>query len=150
MFYETVGLKSNKVKNVVERGMVKRFAESIGEDHPLFIDEDYGKQTKYGQNIAPVTFPRVFDYGEINDLYLPNVGLIHGEQVFYYERPLLVGEELICYTEVGDYYEKKSGNNGLLGFIVLKRYAEDSNGKKVFTEEQTVIITEAVRKELVR
>ncbi|SDQ91202.1 MaoC family dehydratase N-terminal domain-containing protein [Virgibacillus salinus] len=149
MLKDSIGKKSTKVKNIVERGMVKRFAESIGDLHPIFMDEAFGKQTSYGKNIVPPTFPRVFEYGEVDGLYLPNVGLIHGEQTYHYERPLLVGEAIYCYTEVADYYEK-NGNNGLMGFVILKRYGEDPKGNVIFTEEQVVIITEAVRKELVR
>ncbi|WP_068673283.1 MaoC family dehydratase N-terminal domain-containing protein [Oceanobacillus sp. Castelsardo] len=147
MYKNVIGKKSKKVKNMVERGMVKRFAESIGDSHPIFIDEEYGRQSRYKKNIAPPTFPRVFDYGEINELYLPNVGLIHGEQTYHYERPLLVGETIYCFTEVADYYEKKA-SLGLLGFIVLKRYGEDAEGNTIFTEDQSIIITETIRKEL--
>lgn len=149
MFTDAIGKKSSKVKNSVERGMVKKFAESIGDLHPIFVDEEFGKRSRYGQNIAPPTYPRVFDYGEIDGLNLPNVGLIHGEQTYHYERPLLVGETIYCYTEVADYYEKNS-RNGLLGFIILNRYGEDPDGNTIFTEAQTVIISEVVRKELVR
>lgn len=149
MFKDSIGKQSNKVKNIVEKGMVKRFAEAIGDLHPIFVDEEFGANSRYGKNIAPPTFPRVFEYGEIEGLNLPNIGLIHGEQIYHYERPLRVGEEVYCYTRVVDYFEKK-GSNGLLGFIILKRFGEDPEGKIIFTEEQTVIISEAVRKELVR
>lgn len=144
-----IGKRSEKVKNIVERGMVKKFAEAIGDPHPIFIDEVYGKQSRYGKNIAPPTFPRVFEYGEIEELQLPNKGLIHGEQIYHYKRPLFVGETIYCYTEVADYYEK-TGKNGWMGFIILKLYGEDAEGENIFTEEQVVIITETVRKELVR
>lgn len=149
MFKDSIGKQSNKVKNIVERGMVKRFAEAINDSHPIFTDEEFGKQSRYGQNIAPPTFSRVFEYGEVDGLHLPNIGLIHGEQTYHYERPLLVGEAVYCYTSVVDYFEK-NGSNGLLGFIILKRYGEDPEGEIIFTEEQTVVISEAVRKELVR
>lgn len=149
MFKDAIGKKSKKVKNTVERGAVKKFAEAIADVHPIFVDEEYGKQSRYGQNIAPPTFPRVFDYGEIENFYLPNIGLIHGEQIYHYERPLLVGEEIYCYTEVVDYYEKK-GSMGLLGFVILKGYGEDKEGKTIYTEKQSAIISETVRKELVR
>lgn len=149
MFKDVIGKKSKKVKNVVERAMVKRFAEAIGDPHPIFIDEEYGKKSRYKRNIAPPTFPRVFDYGEIEELYLPNIGLIHGEQTYHYVRPLFVGETIYCYTEVADYYEKEA-SLGLLGFVLMKTYGEDEAGNLIFTENSTVIITEAVRKELVK
>lgn len=147
MFKAFIGKRSNSVKNVVERGAVKKFAEAIGDCHPIFVDEEFGKQTRYKQNIAPTTFPRVFDYGKIENFYLPNVGLIHGEQIFEYKRPLFVGETIYCYTEIKDYYEKKGGH-GFMGFLVLSDNGEDQDGNLVFTAKSIVIITEEVRKVL--
>jgi acyl dehydratase len=147
MFTQHIGNRSEKVKNTVERGAVKKFAQAVGDAHPIFLDEEVGRKSRYGRNMAPPTFPRVFDYGTIEGLNLPNKGLIHGEQVYRYERPLLVGEEILCYSKVEDYYEK-NGNNGSMGFLVLSANGEDLSGNTIFTSKQVVIITEAVRKVL--
>jgi acyl dehydratase len=147
MFSQFVGKRSEKVKNVVEQGAVKKFSESIGDEHPIFLDEEVGRTSRYGRNIAPPTFPRVFDYGKVEGLKLPNKGLIHGEQVYQYERPLLVGEEVYCYAEIQDYYEK-TGGHGKMGFLVLANNGEDANGTIIFKSSSVVIITEAVRKVL--
>ena len=148
MFKDCIEKRSKPVKNSVERGAVKKFAEAIGDLHPIFIDEEIGKQSRYGTNIAPPTFPRVFDYGVIEGLNLPSKGLIHGEQIYHYKRPLLVGEEITCYSEVRDYYEK-SGKQGDLGFLALKNYGTDAKGEIVFTADQLVIINDTVRKSVV-
>ncbi|WP_409305537.1 MaoC family dehydratase N-terminal domain-containing protein [Peribacillus sp. SCS-155] len=148
MFREHIGKKSKKVKNTVERGAVKKFAESIGDLHPIYFDEETGRNSRYKQNIAPTTFSRVFDYGTIEGLSLPNKGLIHGEQTYHFERPLLVGEEIYCYTQVTDYFEK-SGTQGDMGFLILESFGEDLSGKVIFSTKSTVIITEAVRKVLI-
>lgn len=148
MFKDSIEKRSIPVKNLVERGAVKKFAEAIGDLHPIFIDEEIGRQSRYGTNIAPPTFPRVFDYGVIEGLNLPAKGLIHGEQIYHYKRPLEVGEEITCYTEVRDYYEK-SGKQGDMGFLALKNYGTDANGEIIFTAEQLVIINETVRKSVV-
>ena len=147
MFKSFVGKRSNGVKNTVERGAVKKFAEAIGDFHPIYLDEEFGKHSRYRQNIAPPTFPRVFDYGKIDGFHLPNVGLIHGEQTFEYKRPLIVGETINCYTEIKDYYEKKGGH-GFMGFLVLSDNGEDQEGNLIFTAKSVVIITEEVRKVL--
>ncbi|MFB3168019.1 MaoC family dehydratase N-terminal domain-containing protein [Neobacillus sp. 179-C4.2 HS] len=149
MFNETVGKRSNKVKNVVERGAVKKFAEAIGDLHPIYFDEEAGRNSRYQNNIAPPTFPRTFDYGVIEGLNLPNKGLIHGEQTFHYKRPLVVGEELLCYSEVKKYFEKK-GNFGDMGFLVLESFGEDAAGNVIFSSTSTVVISEAVRKVLTK
>ncbi|AEH47825.1 MaoC family dehydratase N-terminal domain-containing protein [Parageobacillus thermoglucosidasius] len=148
MFAEYIGKCSNKVKNVVERGAVKKFAEAIGDPHPIYWDEETGKMSRYKTNIAPPTFPRVFDYGVIEGLKLPSKGLIHGEQRFHYERPLYVGEELYCYSKVEDYYEKQS-SMGKLGFLIITNYGEDPSGNVIFTSTSTIIITEVVRKAMI-
>lgn len=142
---EMIGKASTKVKNTVERGAVKKFAEAIGDTNPIYLDEETGKHSRFGQNIAPPTFARVFDYGAIEGLNLPNKGLIHGEQIYHYERPLLVGEDVYCYAKVSDYYEK-SGAMGNMGFIVLENNGEDQDGNPIFTSKSIVILTEAYRK----
>lgn len=145
MYTDFIGKKSNGVKNKVEKSLLKRFVESIGDLHPIYLDEDVGKSSKYGANIAPPTYPRVFDYGVIEGFQLPKKGLIHGEQIYHYKRPLLIGEEFYCYTQIKDYYEK-SGSSGLMGFLVIERYGENMDGEIIFTEKMVTVITEAVRK----
>ncbi|WP_431803915.1 MaoC family dehydratase N-terminal domain-containing protein [Halobacillus andaensis] len=147
MLTDSIGKRSEKVKNTVERGAVKKFAEAVGDLHPIYVCEETGRQSRYKQNIAPPTFPRVFDYGTIAALNLPEKGLIHGEEIYHYERPLKVGEDILCYSEVKDYYER-NGKSGEMGFLLLKRYGEDLESNLIFTEEQVVIITEAVRREM--
>jgi acyl dehydratase len=149
LFNDQVGKRSTKVKNVVERGAVKKFAEAIGDLHPIYFDEETGRKSRYQNNIAPPTFPRTFDYGEIEGLNLPNKGLIHGEQTFHYERPLVVGEEILCYSEVKKYLEKK-GNFGEMGFLIVENVGEDLAGNTIFSSTSTVVISEAVRKVLTK
>jgi acyl dehydratase len=149
LFSDQVGRRSTKVKNVVERGAVKKFAEAIGDLHPIYFDEETGRNSRFQNNIAPPTFPRTFDYGAIEGLKLPEKGLIHGEQTFHYERPLLVGEEIVCYSEVKKYFEKK-GNFGEMGFLVLESFGEDLAGNTIFSSTSTIVISEAVRKVLTK
>ncbi|MEH7111223.1 MaoC family dehydratase N-terminal domain-containing protein [Neobacillus niacini] len=149
MFSDQIGKRSTKVKNAVERGAVKKFAEAIGDLHPIYYDEETGLNSRYRNNIAPPTFPRAFDYGEIVGLNLPTKGLIHGGQTFHYERPLVVGEEILCYSEVKKYFEKK-GNFGEMGFLIVESFGEDLVGNLIFSSTSTIVISEAVRKVLVK
>lgn len=145
MLKESIGKRSDKVKNTIERGAVRKFAQAIGDPAPIFIDEQTGAASRYKQNIAPPTFPVTFDAGAIEGLDLPSKGLIHGEQIYHYTRPLVVGEDVYCWIEVKDYYEK-SGNFGDMGFLVVVKNGESADGELLFTEERIVIINEAARK----
>ena len=146
MLYERfVGLRSEPIRNLVERGAVRRFAEAIADPSPLYVDEEDAARSRYGRLLAPPTFPRTFDYGRIEDLELPPAGLIHGEFRITYERPLLVDEEVLCRMELKDSYDKQ-GRGGLLGFLVFERIGESPEGERVFTANDVVVVTEAVRR----
>lgn len=54
MFKTIVGKESNRIKNIIEKEAVERFSISIGDPHPIYIDEQYGLDSVYGKNIAPV------------------------------------------------------------------------------------------------
>lgn len=145
MWKDFVGKRSTEVINVVEKGAVRKFAESIEDPNPLYVDEEKARASRYGKLLAPPTFPRTFDYGVMEGLTLPKAGLIHGEQRFYYERPLVVGDELKCYTVLHDFYEKQGGG-GLLTFLVFDRVGEELDGQRVFMTREILIVTETVRK----
>jgi acyl dehydratase len=145
LYAEFVGLRSEPVGNLVERGAVRRFAEAIADPSPLYVDEEAAQRSRYGGLLAPPTFPRTFDYGRIEGLTLPPAGLIHGEFRISYERPLLVGEELFCHMRLKDSYDKQ-GRRGLLGFLVFERTGESPDGESVFTTNDTVVVTEDVRR----
>jgi acyl dehydratase len=147
MFIQLKGTKSNGVYNIVERGVVKKFAEAVGDRNPIYYDENVAKNSVHKGLIAPPTFPRIFDYGKIEDLNLPTSGLIHGEQSFSYKRPLYVGDELICYTILEDVYEK-NGKNGVLTFLVTSKNGDTLARESVFTSRQVTVITEKVKERM--
>ena len=146
MLYERfVGRASEPVRNVVEREAVRLFAEAVADPSPLYRDEEAARGSRYGRLLAPPTFPRTFDYGRVEGLELPSAGLIHGEFRISYERPLLVGDKVLCRLRLKDSYDKE-GRRGLLGFLLFERTGEDPDGKLVFTTNDTVVVTEAVRR----
>jgi acyl dehydratase len=148
-YRQFIGQRSEPVLNIVERGAVRKFAEAIGDPNPLYMDEEAAEASRYGGIIAPPTFPRTFDYGELEGLGSPGQGFLHGEHRIRYERPLLVGEEVVCYVEFKDYYEKK-GRESSLGFLISERVGESPEGERIFAMLDTAILTPALRESLGR
>ena len=146
-FERFVGERSEAVRNVVEKEAVEKFAEAIGDPNPLYVDEEVAKASRYGGLITPPTFPRTFEYGEVEGMGAPGQGFIHGEHRIRYERPLFVGEEVLCYAEVKDYYEKE-GREGVLGFLISERLGESLHGERIFTMLDTAVLTPAMKKSL--
>jgi acyl dehydratase len=146
-FERFVGERSEAVSNVVEKDAVRKFAEAIRDPNPLYVDEEAAKASRYGRLLAPPTFPRTFEYGEVEGIGDPGQGFIHGEHQIRYERPLFVGEQVSCYAEVKDYYEKE-GDEGTLGFLISERVGESPEGELIFTMLDTAVITPAMREGL--
>lgn len=149
LYREFVGRRSEPVKNLVERGAVRKFAEAIADPNPLYVDETAAKASRHGRLLAPPTFPRTFDYGEIERLTLPTAGLIHGEFRVAYERPLFVGEEVLCSMQLKNSYDKES-RRGLLGFLIFERTGESVEGEPIFTTNDIVVVTEKIREGIAR
>ncbi|MEK3808689.1 MaoC family dehydratase N-terminal domain-containing protein [Bacillus sp. FSL H8-0547] len=145
MYKHLIGSASDKVKNTVESGAIRRFALAIGDENPLYTDTDAGEKSAFRRNIAPVTFPVTLNYGTIEDLNLPSKGLIHGEQAFHYERPLYAGETILCSSKLSNCKER-SGNGGSMVILTIERTGETEKGEVIFTMTQSVIMTEAARK----
>ena len=146
-FERFVGERSEAVRNVVEKGAVEKFAEAIGDPNPLYVDEEAAKASRYGGLITPPTFPRTFEYGEVEGMGAPGQGFIHGEHRIRYERPLFVGEEVSCYAKVKDYYEKE-GREGTLGFLISERVGESPRGELIFPMTDPAVVTPAMREDL--
>jgi acyl dehydratase len=147
MWQPFVGKQSTTEINWVERGVVRAFAEAIGDLNPLYVDEEVAKKSRYHRCMAPPTFPRTFRYGTIPGLPMPASGLIHGQQVFHYRHRLFVGDQVFCYQVLKDFYEKV-GSLGRLSFLVFECVGEDHEEECLFTCTETYIITEIVRKSM--
>lgn len=136
-----IGKSSHPVANDIEKGAIRRFAEAIGDPNPLYRDEDFAKNTRYGNIIAPPTFSRTFEYGEIEGLAMPKEGLIHGEQEFTYAHPIFVGDVIYCSRRLVNVYER-NGKSGKMTFVVFEQEGRNQAGRRCFTALSTVIIRE--------
>ncbi|MCL6597886.1 MAG: MaoC family dehydratase N-terminal domain-containing protein [Alicyclobacillus macrosporangiidus] len=133
-----IGKSSAPVRNEVEKGAIRKFAQAIGSTNPLYLDEEYAASSRFGRLVAPPTFSRTFDYGTIPDLDFPRAGLIHGEQAYEYFLPILAGDVLYCSMELADVVEKQ-GKSGRMTFVVFRHQVVNDRGELVQRSKSTVI-----------
>lgn len=129
---------SQPVKNEVEKGAIRKFAQAIGDDNPLYVSEDAAAASRYGKIVAPPTFARTFDYGLIEGLQFETKGLIHADERFRYHRPIYAGDVLFCSRQLVDVFEK-SGSLGKMTFLVYEQKAVDESGSPVVVSKSTII-----------
>lgn len=131
-----IGIKTDWSKIEVEKGAIRKFAEAIGANNPLYFDEEYAREKGYRSLVCPTTFPATF--------HLPKPGInldltrtLHGEQEYEYERPLVAGDILRCRSELVDVYERQGKE--LMTFYIIETRGEDENGQLVYKSRATII-----------
>ena len=116
----------------VEAGKIRLFCKAIGEDNPIYVDEEAAKKAGYRAIPAPPTYLTAVtnddpDKGGLLRLLNVDIGLIlHGEQHFEYYAPVVVGDVVTCQEKVVDIYDKKGG---ALWFVVQEMEMKDQAGK---------------------
>lgn len=154
---------ADEIKMPVEATHIMMFARAVGDDNPIYRDEDYAKKSEVGHIIAPPTFPRAvsqFDPGYHlrikpgvtwfgsgkNPTGLegpaPSSGGLHAEQHFEYHRNLKPGDQLTVTTKAGETWEKESKRAGKLMFAEKIQEYRDQNGELVITSRAVSVKTE--------
>jgi acyl dehydratase len=152
----------------VEAGHILMFARSVGDDNPVYSDEEAAKKTEAGGIIAPPTFAQSSaqfdpDYGLRPKVGQPWFGSgknpsgitrtsggggggggggLHAEQHFEYHRPLHPGDVLTATTQPGKTWEKEGKRSGKLVFSESVTEYRDQKGELVITARGVGVRTE--------
>ena len=134
------GKEYQQVSFTVDRDRVLQFADAIGEDNPVFRDAEAARALGYPGQIAPPTFATVMQIMTSGQAVLdPELGLnyalvVHGEQEYEWQRPLLVGETLRATPRIADIYSR-----GPNEFLVIEAEIEDEAGNAVGLSRSTLL-----------
>src|SRR5688572_4873651 len=136
-----IGRSSPPTLNEVEKGAIRRFAESLGDYNPIFYDEDYARGSGFPTVVAPPTFPASFhSAADLRELLGVGIkSLLHAEQSFEYERPIFAGDRIYVATKVIDVLEKM-GPAGRMDVAVIEDEGRDEEGNLVFKAKRTLIV----------
>jgi acyl dehydratase len=156
----------------VEAGHIMMFARSIGDDNPVYFDEEAAKKTEAGGVIAPPTFVQASAQFDPDYFLRPKVGQawfgsgrnptgivrtegggggrggggggggLHAEQHYEYHRPLRAGDVLTATTFPGKTWEKEGRRSGKLVFSESVTEYRDQKGELVVTARGVGVRTE--------
>ena len=154
----------------VEYSHIMMFARSIGDENPIYMDQDHAASTEFGSVLAPPTFVQASaqfdpDYGlrpklgkdwfgsGANPTGLkrdPNApaggggggGGLHAEQHYEYHRPLKAGDVLTATQLAGKTWEKEGKRGGKLHFSESITEYRDQKGELVVTAKGVGVRTE--------
>jgi hypothetical protein len=151
----------------VEASHIMMFARSVGDDNPIYYDEQHAATTEPGTIIAPPTFAQASAQFDPDYVLRPKPGQpwfgsgkeptgiqresgggggggggLHAEQHFEYHRHLKPGDVLTATTKPGKTWEKASKRAGKLMFSESVTEYRDQNGELVITARGVGVRTE--------
>ncbi|MBN2312739.1 MAG: MaoC family dehydratase N-terminal domain-containing protein [Sedimentisphaerales bacterium] len=130
---------------------IRRFAQAIGEDHPVHFDEDYAKNTTYGTLIAPPLFCQMFTFEDVPATQLPSDGspveidvpvpaqrTVGGGSAYEIFQRVRTGDTITVKSTLKDVFTKE-GRSGRLYFIVVETEFTNQKNELVARETATYI-----------
>lgn len=106
------------------------YAEVSGDDNPVHINEEYARESIFGERIAHGYHIGSFISAAIGK-YLPGQGSIYLSQSMQFLSPVRIGDEITATVEVIDIPKKKR--------VLLKTVCTNQHGEEVITGEAKVI-----------
>lgn len=105
----------------IERGVIRFFAQVLGETDPIHFDVEAARAAGHPDLVASSSFfvvieaaadeerkrrgqPALLDTLKCDFRYL-----LHGDERYFYEAPIYAGEEVAFSTAIVDFYDKKGG-----------------------------------------
>lgn len=135
---EMVGLyevnRHREFHSKVSTDTIRNFALSIGDDNPLYTDEDYAKATRWGSVIAPSIMLAIINkpllgYRIPREVKAKTRGLFKGCQTFmsggtwHWYRPIYPGDTIYSY-EGEESVEEKPSDFGGRTVHIIRRYVK--------------------------
>jgi acyl dehydratase len=127
----------------VEKGRIAFFAKSIGEDDPVYFDEDAAKKAGFRAIPVPPTFPFTIamDAGQsfmvLEDMDIDKTKTVHGEQSFAYHKDICAGDVITGQQKIVDMFDKKGG---ALQFIVTETRLDNQDGEHVCDLRSVIVV----------
>ncbi len=138
-----IGKEFPSITADVEKGRLRFFAKAIGENNPVYVDEEAAKNAGYASIPMPPTFffslkmdvPNPFENYE--NVGAPLAKILHANQDFTYHKPVVAGDSLTFDSYIADIYDKKGG---ALEFLVEKTKVTNQLGECVADMATTLVV----------
>ena len=149
---QLIGKRGETTVFEVEKGAIRRYADAVGDQNPLYWDEEYARRSGFGAMVAPPGFfgwparwgvagPFFPDLRqEVTDITAKagyTRGLYGGVEYEFYH-PIRAGDVLLATSEVKDIYERE-GKTGKMVFLVIETTYARRDGQVVAKARETAI-----------
>ena len=149
---QLIGKTGETVIMEVEKGAIKKFADAVGDRNPLYWDEEYARNSKYGSIVAPPGFlgwPLKWErampfFSELRQEVIDTVTrvgysrILDGGIEFDFFQPVRAGDILASLAQVASIQEREAKGGKMILSITETTYT-NQNGTMVAKARQTII-----------
>ena len=136
---DAVGVESDPVSHEIEKGAIIKFAQAIGDDNPLYNDEQAARASRYGGLIAPPTFLRSTPSGPMKvSVQSPFSANLDGGSEWEYFEPVRPGDTITVTQKFADIFER-TGRLGTMLFMIRETKYVNQFGQTVALQRSTGI-----------
>lgn len=125
---------------LVGREKVREFARALGETDPIHLDVDAARNRGFADVVAPPTYAILLSMSAAEAVVMdPALGLdysrvVHGDQRFEYQRPIVAGDELISTVTI-ESIRSAAGND----ILTTRTDIRTTAGELVVTSYSTLV-----------
>lgn len=130
----------------VDKSKIRELAQALGDDNPIFVDDEAAQRAGLPGIVAPPTYPTLFKmWGEGGSSpHIKAMGgnvlrLLHGEESYEYFGLIRPGDVMTGQTKVVDITEKE-GRSSTLDIVNLQTEYHNQHGKLVVVANTTIVI----------
>ena len=116
----------------VTREMIRKFTDALGENNPLYVDDEAAKKGPYRGVVAPPSFAVTFRNGRHFFQHVPRfgrAGFDAGKDVEFVA-PIRPGDKISLSSAVKEIYDK-TGRSGTMVFVVVRSTLSNQKGEVV-------------------
>jgi acyl dehydratase len=145
-----IGTEAKPVTLEIEKGLIRRYVEAVGDTNRLWQDEDYARSTRYGGSIAPpwllcalmatfptVSQPKTLPYA-VPEVTLPRERVLDGGGEWEFHLPLRLGDTITARTKLAKVFERE-GRIGKMLFFVYETDYTNQRDEPVARSSSTLI-----------
>ncbi len=135
-----IGVEGEPLVVEMEKGMLRKFVDAIGDPNPLWSDEEHAKKSKYGGIIAPPTFVLTIgseQFQEVLALISAGTVLLGGTELEFYQ-PVRPGDWITVITKIRNARERQ-GRMGKMVFVSIETTYQSRRQELVARCQQMLI-----------
>jgi acyl dehydratase len=124
----------------VEADRIRKYADAVHEDNPVYHDADAAKEAGFRDLVAPPMFAVVYSAPAMGPAIFDTIAdalprMVHGGQEFVWGEPVVAGDKITTEATVKEIYEKDGK-----GFYVFESVSKNQDGAETVRATWTNIV----------